>query len=633
MALKRNKNFVVSVEEGLSCFVPITCGGYGTEQTRHKRTNSCGGSLVHSSLDLPNGAHQDSNNSPGVGVGSEPPCGSAEITANTPEYHTIGKPGVPQDPNARQKGGKKCLIWTEKDVVTLVNLVERIKATQGLKRVWRNVQTAWNALRGHLPASLDNTVERSKEALCAKYRSYHSKRVSESSIQGRENTEEVSNLNEDQGVTLIRLHSEILDENQGDLGELSKRLKRQYGFAMKKFTRKPLSKPKHPIPEALIRQINCLIGQFIDDECKGRLSIGKLNSLVYAAGEILVNHSTKEKSSDSKGTKRTESELVQKEKRLRTRLAWLQDIIQSRESGAQLSKTGYTRVKKLRKEFNNLERLCDFRNLKETLVNRARLIHKTILNIREERERRRVRNMAPRWAINANDPKAKSKAEIPLKKVYSYWSEIIGVERQFKSCKTLEDWRKSIVVPTLSIDMETSREGWEQVRKASRPWKATGPDGIPNWLWKHLPRANEELYKWVFGLLAKPKVPVWFSQGRAVLLYKKGDPSDPGNYRTIVCLNTCYKWCSGLIAYWVRKQIVNLPYEQKACKKGVWGCTEAHILDATIVKDAVNQRKRELSMAWIDFSKAFDSVPHKYVRWVLNGTKLHSSVRRLLMDG
>uniref|UniRef100_A0A914NTP9 Reverse transcriptase domain-containing protein n=1 Tax=Meloidogyne incognita TaxID=6306 RepID=A0A914NTP9_MELIC len=165
------------------------------------------------------------------------------------------------------------------------------------------------------------------------------------------------------------------------------------------------------------------------------------------------------------------------------------------------------------------------------------------------------------------------------------------------------------------MNEENSFDLWDEVCKASSPWKATGPDGIPNWFWKHIPRAKEELYKQVIRLLSKTRrTPAWFSKGRAVLLYKKGDRDDPG-----------------LIAKWIRMQIDGIwPAEQLACKKGVWGCTEAHVLDATVMRDATNQKGSELSMAWIDFSKAFDSIPHKYLRWVLNSIGLHPSVCHLL---
>ena len=46
-----------------------------------------------------------------------------------------------------------------------------------------------------------------------------------------------------------------------------------------------------------------------------------------------------------------------------------------------------------------------------------------------------------------------------------------------------------------------------------------------------------------------------------------------------------------------------LPVEQKALRKGSRGYLDALLMDGVVAKEAVLQR-RDLSVAWIDFSKA-----------------------------
>ena len=55
-----------------------------------------------------------------------------------------------------------------------------------------------------------------------------------------------------------------------------------------------------------------------------------------------------------------------------------------------------------------------------------------------------------------------------------------------------------------------------------------------------------------------------------------------------------------------------MPAEQKGCRKGSYGCKEILLLNKVILND-VKKRKRNLSMAWIDYQKAFDSVPHDWI--------------------
>ena len=159
----------------------------------------------------------------------------------------------------------------------------------------------------------------------------------------------------------------------------------------------------------------------------------------------------------------------------------MQSEIHRRETHTMISEKELRNLSEIRKEFKGLKKLRDFRNLKESLVCRVRLVHQTILRIREERSKKGVRNMAPKYAITTADDKTdRDLNQIPLDKVYSYWNKIIGVPTEFTICSALKDWRESITNPTIVTNEENSRELWEEVCKSSSPWKATGPDGIPN---------------------------------------------------------------------------------------------------------------------------------------------------------
>ncbi|VDK49356.1 unnamed protein product [Cylicostephanus goldi] len=72
-----------------------------------------------------------------------------------------------------------------------------------------------------------------------------------------------------------------------------------------------------------------------------------------------------------------------------------------------------------------------------------------------------------------------------------------------------------------------------------------------------------------------------------------------------------------------------LPGEQLALKKGIWGCTHAHILDQTIVRHA-KKSKKELHMLWVDMTKAYDSISHQALLWCLRQWQLSPSIVNLL---
>lgn len=57
-----------------------------------------------------------------------------------------------------------------------------------------------------------------------------------------------------------------------------------------------------------------------------------------------------------------------------------------------------------------------------------------------------------------------------------------------------------------------------------------------------------------------------------------------------------------------------LPQEQKAIQKGRRGCLDARTIDAAVAVEA-QMHRRDLSVGWIDYRKAYDMTPH---RWITN---------------
>ena len=55
-----------------------------------------------------------------------------------------------------------------------------------------------------------------------------------------------------------------------------------------------------------------------------------------------------------------------------------------------------------------------------------------------------------------------------------------------------------------------------------------------------------------------------------------------------------------------------LAAEQKGCHPGSKGCKDQLMISKTIYEDC-RRRNKNLSIAWIDYQKAFDSIPHSWV--------------------
>ena len=137
--------------------------------------------------------------------------------------------------------------------------------------------------------------------------------------------------------------------------------------------------------------------------------------------------------------------------------------------------------------------------------------------------------------------------------------------------------------------------------------------------WKVLPAAARALRTETERMLnGHAEIPPGVTTGRTILIYKKGDSLDPLNYRPIACLNTCYKVMTAVTAGRLLSHLVEtgiLPDEQRARRsqrRGTWDylSMDALMLDARV-------RKVDLNVAWYDFRKAYDLVPHAILKFTL----------------
>lgn len=144
--------------------------------------------------------------------------------------------------------------------------------------------------------------------------------------------------------------------------------------------------------------------------------------------------------------------------------------------------------------------------------------------------------------------------------------------------------------------------------------------------YKHFPVTKKVLTEWVKEIwLGNTKIlKNSDSEGNMHLIFKEGDPSDPANYRLITCLIYKYKILTASIYEKLDPLLTDsliFPVEQKALKRGCRGCTDALLKDASIlINNRITNRQKNtnLHVTWIDFSKAFDSIDHRWQRKIIN---------------
>ena len=116
-------------------------------------------------------------------------------------------------------------------------------------------------------------------------------------------------------------------------------------------------------------------------------------------------------------------------------------------------------------------------------------------------------------------------------------------------------------------------------------------------------------------------VPEGMTKGRTTLIKK--DPNKgtaPNNYRSITCLPMMWKMLTVQIREEINYSLTSrglLTDEQKGGCKGSRGPAELLYIDQHILDESKTRRKN-LVMAWIDYKKAYDMVPHS---WIINSLK------------
>ena len=71
--------------------------------------------------------------------------------------------------------------------------------------------------------------------------------------------------------------------------------------------------------------------------------------------------------------------------------------------------------------------------------------------------------------------------------------------------------------------------------------------------------------------------------------------------------------------------------EQKGCRKRSRGTNDLLYIDRALIRE-VKSRKKNLAMAWIDHKKAYDMVPHSWIKECLGLFGVAENIKTLLVN-
>ena len=182
--------------------------------------------------------------------------------------------------------------------------------------------------------------------------------------------------------------------------------------------------------------------------------------------------------------------------------------------------------------------------------------------------------------------------------------------------------------------IKVNRKGVQKLLKDIKPHKATGPDNIPGRLLKE---AAEELapgLAHIFQIsIDNGKIPLDWKSALVTPVFKKGNRSTPSNYRpisltSIVCKILEHVIHSSVISHFEKNSILT------DCQHGFRkrrSCETQLILTIDDLARGLND-KQQIDAILLDFSKAFDKVPHQRLLLKLNHYGVRGNIRSWIED-
>ena len=158
-------------------------------------------------------------------------------------------------------------------------------------------------------------------------------------------------------------------------------------------------------------------------------------------------------------------------------------------------------------------------------------------------------------------------------------------------------------------------EDLKKTLRKSQKWKSPRIDEVPNCClnaFSSIHRITNCFNKVIENTERNPK---WFAQGMTYLQPKSNETNKSKNYRPITCLSTILKMLTSIITertYSFLNTNNILPGEQKGCKKGSYDCNDQLLINKTMLENSCSNH-RNFSTVWMDYKKAFDSVPHSWI--------------------
>ncbi|CAK1579741.1 unnamed protein product [Parnassius mnemosyne] len=239
------------------------------------------------------------------------------------------------------------------------------------------------------------------------------------------------------------------------------------------------------------------------------------------------------------------------------------------------------------------------------------------------------------------DENTRNTSNLPTKEeLEAYWASIWEEQKQHndKASWIVEEEAKWRDIDEMEF-AEVTETDITHITARLHNWKSPGIDNIHNFWYKKLTSLHKSIAKNLTDIIVgQQNVPEFIATGITYMLPKTKNSPQPSQYRPITCLPTIYKILTSAITKKIHSHIEHhniIAEEQKGCRQGHMGCKEQLIIDSTVHKHATS-KNRNLHCTYIDYKKAFDSVPHSWLLQILEiyriNPKIIDFLRRIMLQ-
>ncbi|GBP04929.1 RNA-directed DNA polymerase from mobile element jockey [Eumeta japonica] len=263
------------------------------------------------------------------------------------------------------------------------------------------------------------------------------------------------------------------------------------------------------------------------------------------------------------------------------------------------------KTKDMKKELSRIYKETNRSIRKDYKNHRYEIISRNITNFRSAKKAHRVLTTHKSWIqkLEKNSAETKCRKDV-INHATNFYKNLYRKQNNPANKVKITHMNK-----TDSIKQIEDSEVYEQIKKL-KDEKSPGPDGLCNEILKIgapiLTRHFTQLFNMI---LQEEKVPKQWCTSDIILLFKKESPLDIGNYRPISLLAIIYKLFSSIILKRISNDIdKKQPKEQAGFRLSFSTMDRIQTLEQIIEK--YREYNRSLYVAFIDYSKAFDSISH-----------------------